>query len=98
MIQSKRFKLITQKPKPKVVCESGSLSVDRKGYSNFFTGNGDVNDKCVAEMDRARIEYAGAAAILLSGMQPDGFNKNGSAKYVYQEWLLVYPQDDSHDL
>jgi len=89
---SKRFKLIIQVPEPIVLCESGTVSVDDKGDAMFFTGNGDANDRCVAEMIRTRIDFAGAAGIMLSGMQPKGYEKNGTSKYIYQRWWMVYPE------
>lgn len=89
---AKRFKLIIQVPKPKVLCESGTVSVDEKGEAMFFTGNGDRGDKCVAEMCRTKIDFAGAAGIMLSGMQPNGCDKNGTIKYIYQRWWMVYQE------
>jgi len=89
---SKRFKLITQVPKQKILCESGTLSIDEKGEAMFFTGNGDVGDRCVAEMIRVKIDFAGAAGIMISGMQPDGCGKNGAMKYIYQRWWLLYTE------
>jgi hypothetical protein len=91
-VTSKRFKLCIQIPKSKVVCESGTVSVDEKGDAMFFTGNGDANDTCVAEMTRARIDFAGAAGIMLSGMQPNGCDKTGASKYIYQRWWMIYEE------
>jgi hypothetical protein len=97
MINSKRFQLVIQSPKPKTACKSGTFSVDRAGDAIFFTGNGDASDSVIAEMHRTRIEFASASGIMLSGMEPNGCEKNGTQKYRYQEWYLAYPQNEVKD-
>jgi hypothetical protein len=81
------FILVTQNPKAKVLGE-GSLSIGKDGDADFFEGNADSHSKILASMKRVRIEWAAAAGILLSGMEPDGVDKSGVEKFKHQEWLL----------
>jgi hypothetical protein len=81
------FILVTQLPKPKVI-GPGSLSVSKTGDADFFEGNADSNSPILASMQRVKVDWAAAAGILISGMEPDGFDRQGRQKYKYQEWLL----------
>lgn len=81
------FTLSVLKPKPKDLGQ-GSLSIGASGEADFFEGDAQKNSVILASMVRVRIEWAAAAGILLSGMQPDGVDRNGQAKYKHQEWLL----------
>lgn len=81
------FRLTIQNPKPQVVGD-GVLSIGKAGDAEFFSGNGEILDPILATMVRTRIEWAAAAGILLSGMQPNGFDRHGKPKFTYQEWLL----------
>lgn len=81
------FVLVTQHPKAKDF-GIGSLSIAKNGDADFFKGNAKSDDPILASMIRARIEWAGAAGILLSGMEPDGEDRGGRPKFKYQEWLL----------
>lgn len=87
--RSDHFKLITQKPRPKEL-GTGVLSIDKSGEAMFFEGNGESAAQLLASMQRVRIEFAGATGIMLSGMQPEGFERNGTQKFAYQEWWLIY--------
>ena len=86
---SEHFKLIIQKPKPKEL-GTGVLSIDKSGEAMFFEGNGESSAAVLASMQRVRVEFAGANGIMFSGMQPEGFERNGKQKFSYQEWWLVY--------
>lgn len=86
----KQFKLITQQPKPKEV-GVGVLSVDQKTQeAHFFSGFGDDASELLCAMERVRIDFAAAHGIMLSGMEPVGFDKFGKKKYRFQEWWLIY--------
>ncbi len=91
MSQQGRFELVTQMPKPKKVGR-GTLSIGKDGDADFFAGNADAGSAVLANMVRVRVEWAAATGILLSGMQPNGFDKTGRPKFTYQEWLLRYPE------
>jgi len=80
-----QFNLITQIPKPKVR-GIGRLNVDRKGLAVFCADKNTV----VVGMHRTRLESAAVDGLLLSGMELDGYDQHGVAKYKYQEWFLVY--------
>lgn len=83
------FILVTQHPKPKTLGE-GSLSIGKDGDADFFEGSAEANASVLASMVRVRIEWAAAAGIMLSGMEPDGLDRAGQQKFKFQEWLLRY--------
>ena len=88
------FTLVTQHPKPKVFCV-GSLSIGKDGTAEFFEGNAEANARVLASLVRVRIEWAAAAGILVSGMEPDGFDRAGRPKFKHQEWLLRHLQPNT---
>lgn len=88
------FVLVTQHPKPKDL-GIGSLSIGKDGDADFFEGNAEQNARLLASMVRTRIEWAAAAGILLSGMEPDGVDRAGRAKFKHQEWLLRHLQPNT---
>ena len=85
------FKLVTQYPKPKEIC-FGILSIQSDGFASFFSGDGGNDSKIVADMVRCKIDFAAAHGIMLSGMEPKGFDKAGRQKYQFQEWWLIYAE------
>lgn len=82
------FTAYSQKPKLSCIGEC-ALSVDVEGTAYLFgpTGEG----RPIVEMSRAKITFAGQMGIMMSGMEPRGFNKYGVRQYDYQEWWLAYP-------
>lgn len=86
---SEQFKLVTQKPKPEEI-GTGVLSIDKSGEAMFFEGKGERRAQVLATMQRVRVEFASANGIMFSGMQPEGFERNGKEKFSYQEWWLIY--------
>lgn len=86
-----QFVLITQEPNPKTL-GLGVLSVDRNGDAHFFGGSGGTGAPILAAMERARLEFAAANGIMLSGMEFEHVAPNGARKYRYQRWWLIYPQ------
>lgn len=88
------FVLVTQHPKPKVFPE-GSLSIAKDGTAEFYEGNADSNARVLVSMIRVRIEWAAASGILISGMEPDGFDRGGRPKFKQQEWLLRHLQPNT---
>lgn len=88
------FILVTQHPKPKTL-GVGSLSIGKNGGAQFFEGNADSNARVLASMERVRIEWAAAAGILISGMEPDGADRSGRTKFKHQEWLLRHIQPNT---
>lgn len=91
---NKQFKLITQHPKPKEV-GIGVLNVDQKTQeANFFHAHGDhMSDLCCA-MERTRLDFAASHGIMLSGMEHIGFDRTGKSKYRFQEWWLIYTNNE----
>lgn len=87
-----KFGLVKQwpRPKPSVKPIPGVLAMSRQGDASFFRGDGSSSSDIVCDLMRAKIEFAGSHGIMLSGMEPAGCNKNGTLKYRYQEWWLVY--------
>lgn len=85
------FILVTQHPKPKDI-GIGSLSIGKDGEAEFYEGNAEANARVLAKMVRVKIEWAAAAGILISGMEPDGIDRTGRAKFKHQEWLLRHLQ------
>lgn len=88
------FILVTQLPKPKVL-GTGSLSVSKSGDADFFEGNAESNSRILASMQRVKIDWAAAAGIMISGMEPDGADRQGRPIYKYQEWLLRHLNENS---
>jgi hypothetical protein len=85
------FSLVTQHPKPKLL-GVGSLSIGKNGDAQFFEGNADVNSEVLATLERTKIEWAAASGIMVSGVEPDGYDRSGRKKFKYQEWLLRHLQ------
>lgn len=83
------FKLIIQYPQSKDVGE-GSLSISKDGCAEFYEGNAEFNSRIMATMINAKIVWAAAAGILISGFEHDGVDKSGRMKAKYQEWLLCH--------
>lgn len=79
------FTLATQFSKLKIISD-GNLSISEFGNCRFY----DEKENLVAELGRAKIEFAGADGIKLSGMEFAGNDKKGVKKYKYQEWVLIY--------
>ena len=88
-----KFSIFVQLPHPKAK-GAGSLSIDREGNAHFFSEYKEHGNRCIADMIRAKIDFAGADGIMVSGFEPCGFKKNGELKYKYQEWWLRYNVDD----
>lgn len=61
---------------------AGEVDIDRQGQAFFFAGQTEFT------LLYTRIVFMGADVLLLSGMEPDGFDKTGRPKYKYQEWIL----------
>lgn len=78
-----QYNLIVQRPKPRKPVH-GVLSMDGRGEAQFFAGNGDAGSPVVGTLERARVEYAAANGILISGVE----RHNGTLRY--QEWWLLY--------
>lgn len=83
----RRFILYTQQPRPKAK-GIGVLSIDRNGEAHFFSGNGEKESSILAAMTRARIDFAAASGLMVSGFEPCGHEPNGKTKYRYQEWWI----------
>jgi hypothetical protein len=84
------FNLIIQRPEVKDL-GGGKLYINEKnGAADFFDGNAGANARVIASMARAKIEWAAADGIFLSGMEADGIDKQGRQKFKLQEWLLRY--------
>lgn len=84
------FVLVTQHPKP-VIIGPGTLSIGKDGFAEFFSGDASADSTILSSMVRVKIEWAAAAGILVSGMEPDGIDRSGRQKFKFQEWLLRYP-------
>lgn len=81
------FKLIKQLPRPRKITVNGYLSIDRKtNQATFWTLEETIN----ATMERIKLIFANSEGMLLTGFEPNGIDKNGRAKYKYQEWYLVF--------
>lgn len=92
-----KYILHTQQPKPKEK-GSGVLSIDRNGEANFFSRNGEQGCALLAVMTRAKIDFAAASGIMISGFEPGGFDRNGKTKYRYQEWWLTYEEKSNTEV
>jgi len=89
----KFFALTTQHPKSKQLGK-GTLSINKHGEAMFFENNGTSEDKVLASMERVQIAWAGADGIFLSGFERGGNQRDGRAKFLYQEWFLRYRSED----
>jgi hypothetical protein len=90
IMQNRKFKLITQHPKPKEL-GTGVFGVDKKtSEAYFFEGEGSKESKQIATLQRTRIEFAAQNGIMLSGMELSNTSKSGESQYRFQEWWLVY--------
>ena len=87
----KQYALYTQNPKPEKK-GVGFLSIDRNGDANFFSGTGAQGCSMIARMVRAKIDFAAADGIMVSGFEPCGVERDGKKKFRYQEWWLAYEE------
>lgn len=85
----KQFVLYVQQPEAERI-GVGVLSIDRDGEAHFFSGDGGYGCEILSTMTRTKIDFAAANGIMLSGFEQCGFERNGKAKYRFQEWWLVY--------
>ena len=86
---NRQFTLYIQLPYPKKI-GTGILSISQSGDARFFSDTGGADSRVLSDMQRVRISFAGADGIMLNGMQPDGYQRDGRLKFFYQEWLLSY--------
>lgn len=82
------FNLHKQKPRPKVTPLLGYLAVGN-GEAQFFS----PDHKLLAEMSKPEMMWAGAKGIMMRGFEPNGHDREGNQKYIYQEWFLRYPEE-----
>jgi len=71
----------------------GILSVDQHGDSHFFSSDASWNSTLLATLKRTRIETVTPESIVLSGMEPDGFDRSRCERFRLQLWTLRYPED-----
>lgn len=90
----RQFCLYIQQPKTKKI-GIGVISVGRNGDAHFFSGFGERDSKVLANMERVKMDFIGASGIHISGFERVGTNKNGTGKYIYQEWWLTYDLEES---
>lgn len=82
-----RFSLIVQHPKPKRP-KNGDFFINERGEAQFMYQSANGNEGYLA-MERARIEHASSAGILISGVERAGGNLR------FQEWWLVFADSAS---
>ena len=87
---NKQWHLYTEYPKRRKTPHVGVLSIGKDGHAHFFDGMGEQYSQVLAEMTNARILWAAADGIMLSGMHPKGHDKAGRQEFFYQEWFLRY--------
>lgn len=85
-----QFELFTQQPKRSKIGVIGTLSIGKDGNAQLFSGHADMHSSVIGELHRVKIEWAEAKGILLSGVEPQGFDKKGCIRYRFQEWFLRY--------
>lgn len=79
------FSLYIQKPKPPKKPLMGNLSLNEREAFIF-----DLQDRCIADIAKPEIIYAGPNGFMLRGFEQIGIESNGNKKYRYQEWYLHY--------
>ena len=81
---NREYKVYMQLPKPKLlgIC---CLSVNEKGDALLFRG-----EAIIAKLERAKMDFAAAVGIMISGMEPRGCDKSGRTNYKFQKWWLNY--------
>jgi len=77
-----KFELYTQLPKPKSR-GNGDVSLNDDGVAIFF-----CDYQPNHRLYRSRLDSISSDGMLLSGMEENGFDAKGTAKYKYQEWWL----------
>lgn len=85
------FTLYTQVPISKNLGE-GTLDVG-DGVARFHSSwlKNSLNEvHILAILHGVALKSTGADGIRLSGFQPNGIDKQGREKFVYQEWWLAY--------
>lgn len=86
------MKVIVYKQKPRVMTQgvSGELSVDNKQAHLFGP-----DDLLIMEMLNPELVFINPAGLLLRGFEPNGVDKAGRSKYLYQEWFCKADYDKS---
>jgi hypothetical protein len=85
-----QYKLITLYPKQKEI-GIGKLLIDEKTkVALFFSADANMSFFVLDEMHRVAIDSASADGLTLSGFRPNGCEKNGTPKYIFQKWFLCY--------
>lgn len=83
------FRVHLQYPKPKdmgLCC----ISLDKHGQALLLTADG---KRAVKDMTLARVDWMQGHGIMVSGMEINGYERNYSPKYRYQEWFCGYVED-----
>jgi hypothetical protein len=80
------YEIYAQEPEPKKIC-LGRFSLSMDGLAHALDEQGKL---VLAELSRARVEFAGADGIMVSGFEEVGQDKTGKPKFRYQEWWLRY--------
>ncbi len=83
------YNVYTQTPKPKKRPLVGVLSVVGK-TARVFEG-----DRILCEMHSPEIVAITPVSIVLRGVEPCGFYKDGPQKFRYQEWVCEYRGGDA---
>jgi hypothetical protein len=86
------YEIYSQEPRPEKIC-TGRFSMSSDGLAHALDERGQT---VVAELSRARLEFAGADGLMVSGFEEAGRDKTGKPKFRYQEWWLRYAID-SHE-
>lgn len=57
-------------------------------YKTNYAGFWGIDDRRLAELNRARLIFISADVMAMDGVEIVGIDKKGNQKYVYREWFL----------
>ena len=80
--------LYKQKPKPTKLVWHGYASGDNKAI-HFF----DMDDKLICTLEKPDIIFINTDGLMIKGYEPNGVDRAGRQKYLYQEWYLIMAND-----
>jgi hypothetical protein len=89
-VTNRYYDLYLQQPKVKHVGK-GLLNIEQNGTASFYDSP-EANAHFLAELKRVRIDFAGAAGIMLDGFESVGADAQQREKFRFQQWWLMYTE------
>ena len=75
-------------PKPKIKGK-GVLTID-KTEAVFWEGSSERDSKILGLLKNPSVKWISHLGILVTGFEPNGFDRVGNQKFIYREWYCSF--------